>query len=108
MTTTMERQVAWARGLVALDVAAVLLWLPLTSVVDALGPFVLGEGYWWLLPPAVLVVLGFLGFGMWARAGRQQRAQHQMMLLFWASVLVLTPLALYAMDAYLIATMPAF
>lgn len=101
----MERRDAWTYGLVGLDVAAVLLWLPVTSV-DTFAPFILGEGHWWLLPPAVLVVLAALGYWTWVRAERQQRRQRPLLLLPWTSTLVLLPLCLYAWLAFLFVTFP--
>lgn len=105
--TSMERRDAWAYGLVGLDVVAVLLWLPVTSM-DTFAPFILGAGVWWLLPPAVLVLLGCLGFWTWARAERQHRHQRPLVFLPWTSVLALTPLAFYVWLALLFATFPKF
>ncbi len=100
----MERRAAWAYGLVGLHVAAVLLWLLMASV-DTLAPLILGEGYWWLLPPALLVLLGCLGIWTLARSERHQR-QRPLVFLTWTSVLVLTPLFLYAFYAVLFLTFP--
>lgn len=93
--TTMERRDAWAYALVGLELAAVLLWLPVTSV-DRFAPFFLGGGGVWLLPPAGLVLLGCLGFWMCVRAERQQRRQRPLVFLKWTSALVLIPLSFYA------------
>jgi hypothetical protein len=105
--TTLERRDAWAYGLVGFDVAAVLLWLPVTAV-DIFAPFVLGAGHWWVLPPAVLVLLLSLGFWMLARAGPQQRDQRPLVHLKWASALVLLPLTFYPGMAFLLVAFSGF
>ncbi len=86
-----------------LDVLAVLLWLPVTSV-DTFAPLAFGP--WWLLPPAILVLLACLGFWMVLRGARQN--QRPLVFLQWTSVLVLSPLVLYAFYAVLFATFPEF
>jgi hypothetical protein len=103
----MERRAAWASWLVGLDVAAVLLWVPVTSV-DTFAPFILGEGYWWIVPPAVLILLAVLGFWMFVRADREDRHRRPLELLKWTSGLVLLPLVFYAWLAYLFVTFPKF
>jgi len=107
----MERRDTWAYGLAGLDVAAVLVWWPVTGV-DTFAPFVLGEGHWWLLPPAVLLFLGCLGLWMWGRewlTGQQhQRIRGSTAVLPWASALVLMPLLFYAWLAMMLATFPSF
>lgn len=90
----MERQDAWAYGLVALDVAAMLLWLPLT----ASESFVLGP--WFLLPHAVFVVLGCLGFWVFARADLNKRSQRPLLFLKWVSLLVIVGTAGFAWMAH--------
>ncbi len=103
----MERRDGWAYGLVGLDVVAVLLWLPVTGV-DTFAPFILGEGHWWLLPPAVLLMLGCLGFWMLARGERLQRHKRPLVLLKGTSVLVLMPLLYYAGMAFLMVVFSGF
>jgi hypothetical protein len=103
----MGRRDAWAYGLVGLDLAAVLLWLPVTGV-DTFAPFVLGAGFWWLLPPAVLVSLLCLSFWMLVRAEPQRRTQRPLVHLKWASALVLLPLAFYPVIAFLLVSFSGF
>ena len=92
--TTVERQGAWAYRLVALDVVTVLLWLPLiVSEAFVLGP-------WFLWPHAVFVLLGCLGFWMFARAHPHQRGQRPLLFLKWASALVMLATASFAWLAH--------
>jgi hypothetical protein len=88
--TALERQRAWAYRLVGLDVAAVLLWLPLTLR----EAFVLGPLF--LLPLAVFVLLGCFGFWVFARADPQQRARRPLLVLKWVSALMIMGPPLYA------------
>jgi hypothetical protein len=105
----MGRRDAWAYGLVGLDVVAVLLWVPVMSL-NGFAPF--ASGLWRLLPPAVLVLLGCVGFWMWGREWLSGQAHHRvprsLVLLAWASALVLMPLCFYAFLAVYAVTFPEF
>jgi hypothetical protein len=107
----MRRRDAWAYGLVGLNVAVVLLWWPVSITgVDALAPFT--NGLWRLLPPAVLVLLGGLGFWMWGRVWLSAQAHHRtprsLVALAWSSALVLMPLGFYALLTLYTVTFPEF
>jgi hypothetical protein len=95
-----RRRDAWAYGLVGLDVVAVLVLWPV-MLLDGFAP--LDVGGWWLLHPAVLVLVGFLGFWMWGRewlvGQAHQRTPRSLQLVKWASALVLMPLCFYALLA---------
>jgi len=101
--TTIESRDRWAYGLVVIDAVALLLWPPLM----AFDTFALIRPLW-LAPPAVLLLLGSLGFLTRARAERQERHQRPLVLLKWTSVLVLMPLFYYAGIALLLAGSSGF
>jgi hypothetical protein len=101
----MVRRDAWTYGLIGLDVAALFMWLLITDL-DAFAPFAFG--LWWVLPPAVLALLGCLGFWMMARAEWSQRRERPLVHLKWASALVLVPLVYYAGMAFLLAMFSGF
>ena len=67
-----RRRDAWAYGLAGLDVVAVLVWWPV-MLLDGFAP--LDVGRWWLLHPALLVLLAFLGFWMWGREWLTRRGR---------------------------------
>jgi hypothetical protein len=92
--TALERQRAWSYRLVGLDVVAVLLWLPLT----VWAAFVLGPLF--LMPIAVFVLLGCVGFWVFAQADPHQRAQRPLLVLKWVSAFVIMAPALYAWLIY--------
>jgi len=90
----MEHQDAWAYGLAGLEAAAMLLWLPLI----ASETFVLGP--WFLLPHAVFVLLGCLGFWMFVRADLNKRSQRPLLFLKWVSLMVIVGTAGLAWTAH--------
>jgi hypothetical protein len=87
---TMTRRDAWAYGLVVVDIAAVILWVPLMG----LDTFALIRPLWLLLP-AIFVLLACVGFWMRARAEPQHRDRRPLVFLKRTSLLVLTPLVFY-------------
>jgi hypothetical protein len=95
----MERRDASAYCLVGVNVAAVVLWVPLMG----LDTFALIRPLWLLLP-AVFLFLGCLGFWMYARAEPQQRRRRPLMFLKATSGLVLLPLLFYAGMAFILLT----
>lgn len=105
----MGRRDAWAYGLAGVEVAALILWVRLLTSDRDLS-WLVGDLFFFLWAPVVLVLLACLGIWMWGRVWLAGQAHHRvprsLRLLKWASALVLVPMFFYGLLVLYVVTAP--